>query len=203
MVEIMDPIDWAIISTESMTVMGNILSPEVKRVTVNDTEATVSPVNSSFVLQWLPAEWDTMNLVYKAYDGQNTLLERWVVTVYGTKGAKAKNPVPKLEPTNSPVSSKDFGLVFPWENPYKTTDTLVKVQWVVPTGKVASITVNGYRLQKYIPYSTTWYYFANSKAGSMKEGINSYSINFYDKAGAALYTQIFTVVKEGGTVSGE
>jgi hypothetical protein len=37
----------------------------------------------------------------------------------------------------------------------------------------------------------------------MKEGINSYSINFYDKAGAVLYTQIFTVVKEGGTVSGE
>jgi hypothetical protein len=31
--------------------MGNILSPEVKRVTINDTEATVSPVNSSFVLQ--------------------------------------------------------------------------------------------------------------------------------------------------------
>jgi hypothetical protein len=69
-----------------------------------------------------------MNLVYKAYDGQNTLLERGVVTVYGTKSAKVKNPTPKLEPTNSPVSSKDFGLVFPGENPYKTTDTLVKVQ---------------------------------------------------------------------------
>jgi hypothetical protein len=65
--------------------------------------------------------------------------------------------------------------------------------------------VNDYRLQKFIPNSWSWYYFANMETGTMKEWLNLYNIKFYKQDGTLLYTQPFTIIKESknATVSGE
>jgi hypothetical protein len=65
--------------------------------------------------------------------------------------------------------------------------------------------VNDYKLQKFVPGSTTWYYFANMESGTMKDGINLYTIKFMGTKGELLYTQLFTIIKESNnaTISGE
>ena len=67
------------------------------------------------------------------------------------------------------------------------------------------ILVNDYRLQKYIPGSTTWYYYANMSSSTLKDGINLYTIKFLDNKNEVLYTQLFTIIKESknATLSGE
>ena len=64
--------------------------------------------------------------------------------------------------------------------------------------------VNDYRLQKYIPNGTTWYYFANMANKTMVEGINMYTIKFYNKNKELIYNQVFTLIKESkNAISGE
>jgi hypothetical protein len=201
-VKITQPIDGSSVGSSKITVMGDILSKEVTRVTINDRDASVSPVNESFVLQDIELNQEVFNIVYKAYSKDNRLLEKGVISVYGSKWMDANQ---KLVPENFPLSNKDFQIFAPKENPYKTTETGVKVQWIVPKNTVQYIMVNDYRLQKFIPNSSTWYYFANTETETMKEGINIYSIKFYNSDNKLLYTQLFTIVKESknATISSE
>lgn len=203
-IEITDPIDGTLIKNNSFAVMWNILSQEVKKITINDITATLSPVNETFVLQNITLSSEIVNLVYKAYWENDKLLERWVISVYWTRSA-IQEWSEKLVPDNFPVSNKDFPITFPTENPYKTTDSLVRVRWSVPANTISYIMVNDYRLQKYIPGWTDWYYFANTQTETMKEWINLYTIRFYSKDNTLIYTQVFTIVKElkNANVSGE
>lgn len=66
----------------------------------------------------------------------------------------------------------------------------------MPAQTVQYITVNGYRLQKFKPGSTTWYYHANASIGTIKEGTNLYHIKFYDANNREIHTQIFTIIKD-------
>mgnify|MGYP007083326284 CR=1 FL=1 len=142
-----------------------------------------------------------MNIVYKAYAQDATLLEKWVLTVYG-KNVQAG--ADKLTPTNFPVNDKDYRITSPSENPYITTDTSVTVNGTVPKNTVKYIMVNNYRLKKFVAYSSTWYYYANMDYDTMKEWINLYEISFYWSNDEVLYKQLFTIVKEKKTtVSGE
>lgn len=75
----------------------------------------------------------------------------------------------------------------------------MRVQGTVPANTVQYIIVNDYRLQRYVPNSTSWYYHANADIGTMKDGMNLYNIKFYDANDTLLYTQLFTIIKDDKT----
>ena len=106
--------------------MGNLLSKDVKKVTINNIEATVSPVNESFVAQDIIVTSEVFDIVYKAYDANNTLLQVGVMSVFGSKNILDANS--SLIPETFPVSAKDFKITSPSGNPYSTTDRFIKVQ---------------------------------------------------------------------------
>jgi hypothetical protein len=196
--QVTSPSDGGVVTGSTVKVSGNILSPLVKKITINDASTTISA--SSFISLPLTITTDTLDIVYKGFDESNNLLERWVLTVYSQE---KKLWVEKLVPTTFPTSDKDFRFSSPRENPYKTTASAVTVSGSVPKGAVEYITVNNFRLKKYVPYSGTWYYYANTGYQTMKEGFNLYEIKFYGQNSTLLSTQLFTIIKEGGTVSGE
>jgi hypothetical protein len=74
-IEITEPKINTTIKSSPITLMGNLLSKEVKRVTINNKDAVVSPVEETFVYQGLDVSGDIIDIVYKAYDASNTLLE--------------------------------------------------------------------------------------------------------------------------------
>lgn len=188
------PIDGATIKTSTVTIMGSILDPKVSSVTINDAAATVSPVNQTFVMQDFKLTGEINNLVYKVYDSNKILLEKWVLTIYWPKWWTTSQKT--IIPENFPISAKDFIISFPMKNPYATTERNVKVQGTIPKNTVQYITVNDYKLQKFVPNSTSWYYFANADIGTIKEGTNLYYIKFFDKNNKLLYTQLFTIIKD-------
>ncbi|PID83775.1 hypothetical protein CSB09_04390 [Candidatus Gracilibacteria bacterium] len=202
-IEFTQPSDGIALKTNKTTIMGNILNTDVKRVTINDIDTAVSPVNKTFTLENFEIKNEINNLVYKVYDTNNTLIEKGVLVVYGPKGGAGDA---MLVPTNYPLSDKDFKITSPRGNPYKTTSNYVKVRGTVPANRVEYIVVNDYRLRKYIPKSTTWYYHANANIGTMKNGMNLYEIKFYDAQNKLLSKRLFTIIKENPhaqTVSGE
>ncbi len=62
--------------TETITILGDITNDSVRRVTFNDTDASVSRVDENFVMSDFPVKPDINNIVYKVYDDNNTLLTR-------------------------------------------------------------------------------------------------------------------------------
>lgn len=200
-IEILSPMDQSELTKSTFDVVGKILSSEVKRVTLDDIDAIVSPVDQSFTLKWLSVTTDIINLVYKVYGQDSTLLERGVLTLYPKN---RQSWVDKLTPNNFPINDKDYRITSPSDNPFITTERSITVSGVVPKSIVQYILVNNYRLKKFVPYSSTWYYFANMDYDTMKDGINLYEIKFYGANNELLSTQLYTIVRESKRwVSGE
>jgi hypothetical protein len=202
-ISIIEPLEWSIATKSTIAIRWSIGSKDIIRITLNDIDSVVSPVNSTFTFSGFALSQEINNIVYKAYDATGKQVEKWVWTIYGSK--QALQNVTRLIPNTSPISSKEFQIVSPGTNPYVMTDTAIKVQWTVPKDTVSYIMINDYKLQKYIPNSTNWYYFANIVSGTMQNGINLYTIKFYAADDKLLYTQLFTIIKESknATLSGE
>ncbi|GAB0174800.1 MAG: hypothetical protein HHAS10_06790 [Candidatus Altimarinota bacterium] len=201
LVTISSPIDGSFITGGVLIVEGKSLSAQVKKIIIQDQPIQLIESPGSFRSSPISINTSTVDLVYKAYDAGNNLLERGVITVYSSdKQSGSEKLVPKTFPTND----KDFRVISPNENPYKTNLSAITVSGTVPKGQVEYITVNNFRLKKFIAKSTTWYYYANTEYQTMKEGFNLYEIRFYGPNDALLSTQLFTIIKEGGvTLSGE
>lgn len=193
------PIDGSTVKTNSMNIMGTLLNTEVTRVTINDVDSAVSPVNQTFVLQDFKLTNEINNIVYKVYDVNNTRLEMGVLVVYGPKNGTSTQTT--IIPQNYPVSDKDFPITSPNKNPYATTDNYVRVQGKVPKGTVKYITVNDYRLTKFVPNSDTWYYHANASIGTLRDGMNLYYIKFFDNNDKLIHTQPLTIIKDSKTIT--
>jgi hypothetical protein len=201
-ISILEPTPWSIVTTPTTTIRGTITS-DIKRITISNIDAVISPVNGTFAYTGFPISGETNDIVYKWYDERGQQVQVGVLTIFWSK--QALQSTQKLLPNTSPLSSSDYRITSPTSNPYVMTDRATKVQWTVPKDTVGSIMVNDYKLQKFIPGSTTWYYFANMESGTMKDGINLYTIKFMWNKGELLYTQLFTIIKESknATISGE
>jgi hypothetical protein len=200
-ITILSPKDGSVVTWSTFVIKWIASWEVVKKVSLNERDISITGSGTFESLPLVIAS-ENIDVVYKAFDSQNNLLERGVITLYSS--SKTGNATDKLIPKTFPVSDKDFRFVSPWENPYKTTKNAVTVSWSVPKWAVKFITVNNFRLQKFVPYSTTWYYYANTTYSTMKEGFNLYEIRFYGSDDSLLSTQLFTIIKEWGwTLSGE
>ena len=193
---ISSPLDGSIVSGNTIKVEGKTLSSLVTRVVINDKDAVLSNQTGIFSIANIAMTTDTIDIVYKAYDARANLLERWVLSLYSQE---RKLGTERLIPTTFPASDKIYRITSPTENPYKTTDASVTVSGSVPKGAVEYITVNNFRLKKYTPYASNWYYYANTSYATMKEGFNLYEIRFYGPNSTLLSTQLFTIIKEWGS----
>lgn len=202
-IEFTQPSDGVALKTNKTTIMGNLLNTDVKKVTINDINTAVSPVDKTFIIENFVLKNEINNLVYKIYDANNVLLDKGVLVVYGPKWWAGDE---MLVPTNYPINDAEFKINSPSTNPFKTTANYVKVRGTVPANTVEYIVVNNYRLKKYTPKSTNWYYHANANIGTMKDGMNLYEIKFYNAQNKLVSTRMLTIIKENPnakTLSGE
>jgi len=202
-ISILEPIDGSISNKPLVTIQWKINNTEIKKITFNEQDAVLSPVEWTFTFKDFPITAEVNNIVYKVYSNDGKLLQKGVITIFGSK--QALQWINKLVSNSSPLSSTDFPIKSPEWNPFVTTSKNITVQWNVPKDLVSYITINDYRLQKYIAGSTSWYYYANMSTDTLREGINLYTIKFFWKENNLLYTQLFTIIKESqnATISGE
>lgn len=193
LIVISSPLDGSVITGGVLSVEGRTLSAQVKKIVINDQSLLISDSPWSFRTAPITITSSTVDIVYRAYDANNNLLERWVLTLYSSAKWTGSD---KLVPKTFPVSDKDFKITNPSENPYKTSLTAVTVSGSVPKWAVEYITVNNFRLKKFVAGSTNWYYYANVAYQTMKDGFNLYEIRFYWPNDTLLSTQLFTIIKE-------
>ncbi|MDQ1344112.1 MAG: hypothetical protein QG650_832 [Patescibacteria group bacterium] len=193
---ITSPEDEASFDTATVDIEGKITNPAVIKITVGDREAKIDAENKSFSFKEYPLPENANNLVYKAFDKEGSLLVKGVLTVYSSAKKSQTQEANKPTVTTYPISDKDFRIVAPTENPYKTTENVVRIEGRLPKGAVKYITINGFRLSKFSQFGTYWYYFANKDYGTMNDGINTYEIKYYGENDEVVKTSQFIIVKD-------
>lgn len=193
---ITSPEDEASLETSSVDIEGKITNASITKVTINDKEAKIDTAAASFSFKAFPLPENANNLVYKAFDKDGTVLVKNVLTVYSSGKKTQAQETSKPTVTTYPISDKDFRIVAPTENPYKTTENVVRMEGRLTKGTVKYITINGFRLSKFTQFGTYWYYFANKDYGTMNDGINTYEIKYYGENDEVVKTSQFIIVKE-------
>ncbi|EKD66833.1 MAG: hypothetical protein ACD_49C00009G0058 [uncultured bacterium (gcode 4)] len=188
-------VDWPLVDIE-----WTIMSVDVEKITLNDKEVSINKWENKFSFKWFNLWNSVNNVVYKAYDIDNNLLTKWVIIIY-SNWWDVKKEEEKPTVTSYPISDKDFRIIEPAGNPYKTTENVVKIVWQVNKWVVKYISINWFRLTKFPQFSSTWYYFANKDYGTMNDGINLYTIKYYWTNDELLSTNLFTIVKEAPEVT--
>ena len=194
-ITITSPIDESSVKGSTVDIQGNILSNAVTKVTLGDHEALIDPATHTFSYQGYPIAPPTADIIYRADDGSGETLAKGIMTLH--VGADRSNR-PKPTVTTYPLSSKDFPITRPTDNPYKTSEDVVRIEGTVPADSVDHITINDYRLGSFRSSNTKWHYFANKDTGNLNTGINLYTVKYYDADNKLLHTTLFTIVKDDG-----
>lgn len=193
---ITSPEDGSTVDTSEVNIEGKFTSADTAKITINDKEALINKEQKTFAYKSFPLASASNNVVYKAYDSEGGILDKGILIVYTSQKTGKEDATKKPSVTTYPISDKDFRILSPTENPYKTTDDIVRIEGRVNKGVVKYITINDFRLSKFPALGTSWYYFANKDYGTMNDGINLYNIKYYGENDELLFTNLFTIVKE-------
>jgi len=187
------PTDEQEVDSEKLTIEGTITSPNVKKITFGKMEAKITTDGKAFSIKDYLLTEDVNDISYRVYDENGNQIDKDVITVkLNKKSVTQKKP----DVVNYPVSSKDFKVISPSENPFKTTDSSVKLRGSFAPDLVKFIKVNNYQLQQFRQFGTSWTYNASIDNGNMEEGVNEYLITYYGANDDVLYTSKVYIVKE-------
>lgn len=173
-----------------------INSELVKKIDINWYIASISWTN--FVLKDYKITNKVENIVYRLYDDKSNLITKWFITLYYSKWLGIYNQTSNLAQVLNyeMLNSEEYKIISPTENPFITTESLVQIEWIVPYWKVEKILVNWFRLQKFIPYSSKWNYFANAEYQNLKPWVNIYNIKYIWPEDKLMYENNFVIIKK-------
>lgn len=190
------PKDEYVSETASINIKWTIINPNIVKIAFDYDTATIS--NWTFEVKNFTLRAKTNDIVYRLYDANNNLVQKWVVTVYYTNSPKADetDTANKLGLENYTLKPSEFSFISPSENPYTTTEDVVMIEWRVPAKRVGKIVVNWFALTKFASGWTYWKYFANAATDNLKEWLNLYKVEYYAADGKFLYSNVFTIIKK-------
>lgn len=187
------PEDEMTVDTDIISIEWKILGGNIKKITFDKTEAKILAEDNSFILNGFPLAEQSNDIVYRAFDENGNQVQKETLTVYVSN---KKKPVKKPDVISYPVSSKDFKIISPGINPYKTTERAVKIKGSFAPNLVKFIKVNSYQLQQFKQYGTDWVYNASIDNGNMEEGMNEYLVTYFWPNDEVLATTKVYIVKE-------
>lgn len=175
----------------------------VDKITFNNKEAEIDNDLWIFKLKWLELNSSINDIVYKVFDNEWELIDRWVYTIYYNWKLGGKNNINNINDKNKvknyPLDFEEkFKIIGPVKNSntFTTTASSVRLEWNVPAWEVEKIKVNNFTLTKFKPGWTYWNFFANAKYWYLKNWINKYYIKYYWKDWKVIYDQVFTIIKK-------
>lgn len=193
-------IDESNVSAGSISISGNYSDETIEKVSLNGRDATINKENKSFVFSGVDVSSRENDLVFKVYDDANDLLEKFVYVVYFQSGEKnSSSTTGSFSVKNYQVDGSKFTFTAPSsKNTFSTPATFVTIKGKVLEKGVASVKVNGYKLNSF--NGSTWRYHADVKYDNLKNGTNVYEVQYFDANGKQMYTNYYTIVKKSNAV---
>ena len=187
------PEDEMTVDTETITIEGTINAANVAKISFGGRDATILAADKSFILKDFALKAPTNDIAYRVLSNDGISIQKGVITV----NVSGKKPtIKKPDVVSYPVSSKNFSILSPVDNPHKTTEESVKIRGSFAPDLVKAIRVNSYQLQQFRAFGTSWTYNASIVNGNMEEGVNEYLITYIGVDDTILATSKIYIVKE-------
>ena len=154
------------VDTDVIAIEGVITGSSVAKISFNGREANILATDKSFILKDFALKDASTDILYRVTNTDGVIIQKGVLTVrLSTKKPTIKKP----DVVSYPVSSKDFIILAPTDNPHKTTEESVKIRGSFAPDLVKYIRVNSYQLQQFKAFGTSWTYNASILNGNMEE----------------------------------
>lgn len=194
MIEFTNIKDEETISNWDFTIKWDIVNELAYRIEINWEEATLNSESKTFE-QSLNLPNKVNDVVYKVYDWESNLIEKWVLTIYNW-GWESSTSL-WISTTNYEIKTdENFQIISPWANPLITSETNLRFEWYVPGWEISKITVNWFQLTKFVPSSTYWHYFANEATWNLSKWVNIYNVKYYWLDNKPAFENNIVVIKE-------
>lgn len=188
------------VNTNILDINWTILSDNVSKIEINNKDAIIDKSSETFNFKWFKLESKINDLVYKIYDEWNKLLTKWIITIYSINNKDNSDNIKKTnlaQVENYPIiSSPLYQIISPKQNPYITSDNIIRIEWTTPPWIVEKIVINNFELKKFPKFGSYWSYFANNEFWNLKDWVNIYKIQYFDVEWKLIHENNFTIIKE-------
>ncbi len=187
--------DEATIDSSNITITGNYTNNDIVKITANGKQAELNTQNKSFTFENISTSKYQNDLVFRAYDDAEDVLEKNLVTLYYLAGESAGESGWYNLQNYENVDASQYTFTAPSANTTYTTNVgQVTIQWKVLNPEIASVLVNGYKLNSYAPATGTWKYHAFENFNTLSKGTNIYDVEYLDAGDNVIYTNRYNIV---------
>lgn len=185
--------------TPTTDVSGELLKDGIAKISFNWVFATINLVAKSYELTGLAIPLRENDVIYKAYDAGDNILERGLYTVYYTEWAISPETTTATTPTETeefPVTDSNgtFAFTAPTFNPYTSNENFITIRGIATAGAATSVEVNGLKLNSFV--GTTWRYHASIEWWNLRNGVNLYKVNYFNAEWQVVHTNTFTIIRK-------
>ena len=187
--------DEANIDASSIAVTGNYVGDNIVKITANGQEATINTQNKSFSFEKISTAKYQNDIVFRAYDDAEDVLEKRLITLYYLAGESTGETGGYNLQNYENVDASQYVFTAPSANTTYTTNVgEVTIQGSVSNPEIAKVLINGYQLNSYSQEYGTWKYHAFNRFNTLSKGTNVYDIEYLDANDNVVYTNRYNIV---------
>ncbi len=187
--------DEATIDSSSITITGNYTNDNIVKITANWKQADLNTQNKSFTFTDISTSKYQNDIVFRAYDDAEDILEKNLVTLYYLAGESTGESGWYNLQNYENVDASQYTFTAPSVNTTYTTNVgQVTIQGKVSNPDIANVLINGYKLSSYSQTLWTWKYYAFENFNTISKGTNVYDIEYFDSSDNLIYTNRYTIV---------
>lgn len=187
--------DEANIDASSISVTGNYVDENVVKITANGQEATLNTQNKSFSFEKISTAKYQNDIVFRAYDDAEDVLEKKLITLYYLAGESTGESGWYNLQNYENVDASQYSFTAPSANTTYTTNVgEVTIQGTVTNPEIAKVLVNGYQLNSYSQEYGTWKYHAFNRFNTLSKWTNVYDVEYLDANDNVVYTNRYNIV---------
>lgn len=189
-------LDESNVSSSTIVVSWAYDAEEIWKIELNWKVAVLNPSTWTFKIDWVSVPEKENNLIFKVFDAEENLKEKFVYTVYNDAWIDSVI-------TNSKNSSENNVFNVDWSNftftspsaswSYTTTEWFVTIKWYVSAKNIDKVEVNWLKLKSF--NWKTWRYHASEDYGNFVEWTNQYEVKYYSWTDL-VYKNYFTIIKK-------
>ncbi len=187
--------DEATIDSSSITITGNYIWDDIVKITANGKQADLNTQNKSFTFTDFSTSKYQNDIVFRAYDDAEDVLEKNLITLYYLAGESTGESGWYNLQNYENVDASQYTFTAPSANTTYTTNVgQVTIQGKVNNPDIANVLVNGYKLNSYAQANGTWKYHAFENFNTLSKGTNVYDVEYLDASDNVIYTNRYNIV---------
>lgn len=194
-------VDESNVSSSVITVSWVYDTEIVTKIELNWKVAVLNTDSGTFKIEWVSVANASNDLIFKVFNVNEDLKEKFVYTVYNASGKSGNNFSSNADSGQNVfnVDASKFAFTAPTSTgTFTTYESFITIRWNVTAPNIDTVTVNDFKLSTF--NWKTWRYHATPDYGTLSDGTNVYEVKYFS-GWNLVYKNYFTINKKSWTAT--